>query len=169
MELGEGTAIGMGLAVAILHLSQSRGENKIIVLITDGENNAGEIQPAAAAAMAAQTGIRLYTIGIGSEGDVPFEFNDPDTGMLVTGTLNSHFDEASLVDLAQSGKGRFFNASTPGALETVFRSIDSLESREKRMRFQVETRLLYREFIQLALFFILGSFAFRKILLGEVL
>ncbi len=169
MELGEGTAIGMGLAVAILHLSRSEAQDKVIVLITDGDNNSGEIQPEAAAAMAAQTGVRLYTIGIGTEGEVPFEYNDPDKGTLVTGTLNSRFNESMLMALAKSGKGRFFNASTPGAFEGVFRSIDSLESREKRMRLQVDTRLLYREFIQLAFFFILGSFIFRKIFLREVL
>jgi len=169
MELGEGTAIGMGLAVAVLHLSESRAEQRIIVLITDGDNNAGEIQPAAAASMAAQMGIRLYTIGIGGEGQVPFEFTDPVTGNLMSGVLNSRFDEDLLKDLAETGGGSFFKASSPGTLESVFRSIDSMETIEERVRIQVRTEPLYRFFILLGLALIFLDLLIRKILLREVL
>jgi len=169
MELGEGTAIGMGLAVAVLHLSESRAEQKVIVLITDGDNNAGEIQPAAAASMAAQMGIRLYTIGIGGQGEVPFEFTDPSTGKLMSGVLNSRFDEDLLRDLADTGGGSFFKASSPGTLESVFRSIDSMETIEERVRIQVRTEPLYRYFILLGLAMIFMDLMIRKILLREVL
>ncbi|QEN08891.1 VWA domain-containing protein [Oceanispirochaeta crateris] len=169
MELGEGTAIGMGLAVAVLHLSESRSDQRVIVLITDGDNNAGEIQPSAAASMAAQMGIRLYTIGIGGEGEVPFEFIHPESGQLMTGTLNSRFDETLLQDLAETGGGSFFKASSPGTLESVFRSIDSLETIEERVRIQVRTEPLYRWFIFLGLILILTDLLLRRLFFREIL
>lgn len=169
MELGEGTAIGMGLAVAVLHLSESRAENKVIILITDGDNNAGEIQPLAAASMASQMGIRIYTIGIGGEGDIPFEFKNPETGKIMSGVLNSRFNEELLQELAVTGEGRFFKASSPGSLESVFRSIDSLETVEERVRIQVRTIPLYRLFIFIALLLIMADLLFRKVFLREVL
>jgi len=169
MELGEGTAIGMGLAVAVLHLSESTAEEKVIVLLTDGDNNAGEIQPMAAASMAAQAGIRIYAIGIGTEGDVPFEFIHPDTGQLISGILRSRFDEAFLTELAEIGGGSFFKASTPGTLEAVFRSIDSMETMEERVRIQVRNIPVYRGFILIGLICIFADLFLRKILLREVL
>jgi Ca-activated chloride channel family protein len=169
MELGEGTAIGMGLAVAVLHLSESRAQERVIVLITDGDNNAGEIKPEAAAAMAAQMGIRLYTIGIGTEGEVPFEFTDPATGNLMSGVLNSRFNEDLLRNLAETGRGSFFKASSQGILESVFRSIDSLETVEEHVRIQVRTVPLYRLFVVLGMLLVFVNLIIRKILLREVL
>jgi len=169
MELGEGTAIGMGLAVAVLHLSESKAEQRVIVLITDGDNNAGEIQPEAAAAMAAQMGIRLYTIGIGGEGKVPFQFTDPVSGKQMSGVLNSQFNEDLLQQLAETGGGSFFKASSPGTLESIFRSIDSMETIEESVRIQVRTEPLYRIFILLGLALIFLDLLIRKIFLREVL
>lgn len=169
MELGEGTAIGMGLAVAVLHLSESRAQERVIVLITDGDNNAGEIKPEAAAAMAAQMGIRLYTIGIGTEGEVPFDFIDPATGNLMSGVLNSRFNEDLLRNLAETGQGSFFKASSQGVLESVFRSIDSLETVEEHVRIQVRTVALYRLFTILGMILVFLNLIIRKILLREVL
>ncbi|MDC7234525.1 MAG: VWA domain-containing protein [Spirochaetales bacterium] len=169
MELGEGTAIGMGLAVAILHLSESSADQRVIILITDGDNNAGEIQPLAAASMAAQMGIRIYTIGIGNEGEIPFEFKNPVDGKILSGVLNSRFDEELLQELAEVTEGSFFKATSPGTLESVFRSIDSLEIIEERVRIQVKTIPLYRLFIFAALVLIMIDLLFRKIFLREVL
>lgn len=169
MELGEGTAIGMGLAVGVLHLSESTADQRVIILITDGDNNAGEIQPLAAASMAAQMGIRIYTIGIGAEGEIPFEFKNPETGKIMSGVLNSRFDEDLLTELAETADGSFFKASSPGTLESVFRSIDSLETIEERVRIQVRTIPLYRLFIFIALILVMTDLVFRKILLREVL
>lgn len=169
MEFGEGTAIGMGLAVAVLHLSESTVDQRIIILVTDGDNNAGEIQPLAAASMAAQMGIRIYTIGIGVEGEVPFEFKNPETGDIMSGFLNSRFNEDLLQELAEATEGSFFKAVSQGSLESVFRSIDSLESIEERVRIQVRTIPLYRLFIFAALLLILADVLFRKVFLREVL
>ena len=169
MDLGEGTAIGMGLSVAALHLSDSTASEKVIVLLTDGDNNAGEIQPLAAGFMAAQMGIRIYVIGIGSEGEVPFEFVHPDTGKLVSGIQRSRFNEDFLIQLAEAGGGSFYRAFTPGSLETVFRSIDSLETMEERVRIHVRNIPVFRFFIFLGLACILADLFIRKILFREVL
>jgi Ca-activated chloride channel family protein len=85
MDLGDGTAIGMGIAVAAVHLKTSRAEEKVIILITDGDNNAGDIEPDRAAEVAGSLGIRIYTIGIGSEGETTIQFTDPETGKAVMG------------------------------------------------------------------------------------
>ncbi len=169
MELGEGTAIGMGISVAALHLSESSSDQKVIVLLTDGDNNAGEIQPMAAAAMAAQLGIRLYVIGIGSEGEVPFEFEHPESGKLISGIQRSTFNEDFLLQLAETGGGSFYRAFTPGSLEAVFRSIDSLETIEERVRIHVRNVPIYRWFIMVGLLCIMADFFLRKVLLREVL
>ena len=169
LELGEGTAIGMGLSVAALHLTGSSASEKVIVLLTDGDNNAGEIQPMAAASMSAQMGIRIYVIGIGSEGEVPFEFVHPESGKLVTGIQRSTFNESFLRELAETGGGSFYRAFTPGSLEAVFRSIDSLESMQERVRIQVRNIPVFRWFIFLGLACILIDLIIRKLFFREVL
>ena len=169
MELGEGTAIGMGISVAALHLSESSSDQKVIVLLTDGDNNSGEIQPMAAAAMAAQLNVRLYVIGIGSEGEIPFEFVHPESGKMVSGIQRSSFNEDFLVQLAQTGGGSFYRAFTPGSLEAVFRSIDSLETIEERVRIHVRNIPVYRWFIFIGLLCIIADLFLRKVLFREVL
>ncbi len=168
MELGEGTAIGMGLAIAVVHLSESSSEQKVIILITDGDNNSGEIQPEVAADMAAQLGIRVYTIGMGVDGDVPFELENPKTGQTEVGDLRSSFNEALLKDLADIGGGLFFKASSMGALKAILRTINSLEVVEGRVRVQVRTIPLHRWFILIGGGLIFVELLVRKILLREV-
>ncbi len=169
MSLGRGTAIGMGIAVASLHLRQSSAEEKIIVLLTDGENNAGEITPASAAEVAASLGIRIFAIGIGSPGDVPGEYTDPETGRIFRGVFSGSYDEDLLRMIAETTGGRFYSASTPGALETVFRSIDSVTVTEKRVKVRTETEPSYRYFLLAGGMAILLHLFIRKYLLREVL
>ncbi|HUX20915.1 MAG TPA: VWA domain-containing protein, partial [Spirochaetia bacterium] len=119
--LGNGTAIGMGLGVAVLHLRSSDAPKKAIVLLTDGENNAGEVTPEQAAQAAADFGIRIYAVGIGSTGEAPISYTDPETGKLYTGVLRGAFDEDLLKNLAATTGGRYFNASTSDGLSSVLR------------------------------------------------
>lgn len=169
MTLGDGTAIGMGLAVAVLHLEKSGSPNKVIILLTDGANNLGEIQPRAASEIAREKGIRIYTVGLGSEGPVPVEFTDPATGKHYTGILNESFDETLLRDLASRTGGRFFHALSPRSLETIFEAIDSIEVVEKRFRVKVSHQSLYRYFLGAALGFFFLSGILRKWLWGEII
>ena len=169
MSLGKGTAIGMGISVAALHLRNSSAEQKVIILLTDGDNNAGEILPESAADIARRLGIRIYAIGIGTEGDVPGEYIDPETGKIFRGTFQSNIDEDMLNAITADTGGRYFAASTPGALETVFRAIDSLETTEKRVKIQTSTRSLHIAAIMSALILFSLYFLIRKILFREVL
>ncbi len=107
-QLGNGTAIGTGVATAVFHLSSSAAPKKCIVLLTDGENNSGAIHPETAAELARRNNVVLYVMGIGTSGSVPLEYTDPFTGKNYSGYLNSSYDEESLRKLAVAGNGRFF-------------------------------------------------------------
>lgn len=168
-SLGEGTAVGMGLAVGSLHLSSSSASEKIILLLTDGENNSGEIEPETAANLAAQMGVRIYTIGIGSSGVVEAEFRDPETGKVVSGELLSEFNEELLVKIAEQSGGEFFKADSIGSLDLILKIIDSRESVEKRVSLVVHKEYIHRLFITIALFLIGFYFFIRRVVLQEVL
>ncbi|WP_455383296.1 VWA domain-containing protein [Salinispira pacifica] len=169
MDLGDGTAIGLGLSVAILHLEDSSAQQKIIILLTDGENNDGEILPATAAQIARQKGIRIFTIGIGRSDPAPLEYTDPATGKTYRGTYKGGFDESGLRQIADISNGAYFYAGSKGTLAAVFRNIDSLATVERRVRIQVRTHEQYQLFILLGAGLILFDFLIRKWALREVL
>jgi len=167
--LGNGTAIGMGIAVACLHLRDSTAKQRIIVLLTDGENNAGTIQPLQSATIAADLGIRIYAIGIGGSGEAPIEYTDPETGKRYSGVLSGAYDARLLQDIAETTGGRYFGASSSDALERILKVIDSMESIEQRVTIRTTTTPNHRIFIILGLLCVLGDFAVRKVLLREVI
>lgn len=166
LELGDGTAIGMGLALAALHLQHSEAEQKVIILLTDGVNNAGEISPEAAAQVAGANGIRIYAIGVGSRREVPVEVRDPNTGQLYRGTITDSYDEESLRSLADLSGGNFFPAGSPGTLSSVFEAIGTVESVDRRVRMQVHQYPMYREFVLWGLALVAVSFVIRRIVVG---
>lgn len=166
-QLGDDTAIGMGLAVAALHLADSTAPEKVILLLTDGDDNSGEIRPETAAKLAANQGIRVYAIGIGSVGEVPIELTDPDTGSVTRGTIVTIFDEENLRTLAESTGGEYWRANSPGALDTVLRSVDALEAVERRVSVRVSSQPRHRIFILIGTALILFHFLFRKGIMRE--
>ncbi len=111
-QLGNGTALGTGVATAVFHLSSSVAPKKCIVLLTDGENNSGLIHPETAAELSKQNDIVLYVMGLGTKGSVPLEYVDPVTGKNYTGYLNSSYDEELLKKLSITGGGRFFEVTS---------------------------------------------------------
>ena len=123
-ELGDGTALGLGLAVAAAHLVNRDPGRACVILLTDGENNTGAINPKTAAGIYPEKGITLFVIGIGSSGEVPIEYTDPATGKRYSGTLNSEFNEGALRDIALRGGGTYISAGNREALEAVFSAID---------------------------------------------
>lgn len=169
MELGNGTAIGMGIAVASLHLMHSSAGEKIIILLTDGENNAGEVTPVTAAAIASSLGIKIYTIGIGTDGPVPLEYTDPETERTFRGIYKGVYDKDLLEAMASETNGRFFPASSPGILKNIISSINSIERIEKRSRTKIETTPIHREIIFLGFILIMLNFIIRKVILNEVI
>jgi Ca-activated chloride channel family protein len=124
--LEDGTAIGTGLATAVNRLRQAPGKSKVILLLTDGENNRGTVDPRTAAGAAAALGIKVYTIGVGTEGEAPIP-----TGRGLSGfryeILPVKIDEPLLRDIAASTGGRYFRAKDSEALSRIFSQIDGLE------------------------------------------
>jgi Ca-activated chloride channel family protein len=169
MALGDGTAIGMGIAVAAVHLKNSRADEKVIILITDGDNNAGEIEPDRAAEVAAAIGIRIYTIGIGSEGETTIQFVDPESGKEVRGVYEGKLNEELLKRIASATGGRYFRSGTLGILNTIFQEIDSLESTLQEVAVFIERQPRHRILILAGLAFIVLSVLAHKLFIGELL
>jgi Ca-activated chloride channel family protein len=131
--LKDGTAIGDGLATAVNHLRNSKAKSRVIVLLTDGDNNVGQVDPATAGELAAGYGIRCYTIAIGREGRVKMPIRHKGIGGN-TITTYQWFENALnpelLQQIAKSTDGRFYRVSDEGTLERVFKEIDHLEKTE---------------------------------------
>jgi Ca-activated chloride channel homolog len=121
----DGTAIGMGLATAVNRIKDSKAKSKVIILLTDGVNNRGEIAPATAAGIAKTFGIRVYTIGVGTQGMAPYPVQTP-YGMQYQ-DMPVEIDEAILQEIAQNTGGKYFRATDNEKLIQVYREIDKLE------------------------------------------
>lgn len=142
----DGTAIGMGLASAVNRLRDSDAKSKIIILITDGENNAGNIDPVTAAELAATFGIKVYTIGVGKGGLVPFPVNDPLFGKRYV-QANVEIDEMTLKRIADITKGLFFRARDPQALAGIYEKINKLEKTEVKVKEYMSYSPLFHLFL----------------------
>ena len=129
----------MGLASATNRLRGSESKGQVVVLLTDGRNNQGEIGPEAAAEAARALGVRVYTIGVGTEGEAPIRIDTPRGSEYRLQRLD--LDEDLLREIAAATGGRYFRATDPKALEETFRTIDELEKTEIRSR----VRVLYGE------------------------
>lgn len=142
-ELGDGTALGMGLAVAARHLQNSQVSRRVVILITDGENNAGALDPQTAAALLADSGISLWVIGVGSGGEIPIDYVDPVTRMRRTGIFDSRFDEESLRALSGAGRGVYIAAPSADTLAAAFSRISGEELTVSRFSTLVRRRSLF--------------------------
>ncbi|HUM01864.1 MAG TPA: VWA domain-containing protein [Thermoanaerobaculia bacterium] len=140
-EQGDGTAIGMALGNALARLRPSKAKSKVIVLVTDGGNNAGEIDPDTASGIAKALGVRVYTIGVGSVSgpvEIPITVRDPETGRVSERRVvaNVDVDEALLQRIASATGAKFFRATDAKGLAETFAEIDRLEKSEiKTARF----------------------------------
>ncbi len=131
MEVGmieDGTAVGMGLATAVKRLQASDAESQVVVLLTDGRNNTGEIGPVTAGQMAKALGVRVYTIGAGSRGMARVPIDDRRGRRYVT--VQVDIDEASLQEVAETTGGRYFRATNREGLSQIYEEIDALETTE---------------------------------------
>jgi len=159
---GNRTAIGMGLANCVRQLKESQAKSKVIILLTDGSNNAGRIDPFTAAEMAKALGIRVYTIGVGSESEALM----PGIHGLRLGRVE--FDEKTLRRIAEITDGRFFHATDRRKLEEIYGAIDKMEkSKIKTKEYEYFDELMeWAVMPALALFLIeilLGYTWFRKL------
>jgi Ca-activated chloride channel family protein len=168
-EFGDGTALGMGLAIAAYHLEKSNAKRKAAVLITDGENNAGWIHPETAASMLREIGVSLWVIGIGSRGEVPIDYVDPYTKIRRTGIYDSRFDIESLRRLSASGEGVFIAAPTADAFADAFARLDESEMTVQRSRVINRRRPCALYFLIPAVCMLVAVRFVRRFLLGAVL
>lgn len=125
--LQDGTAIGMGLATAVGHLEDSQAKSKVVILLTDGVNNAGYINPAMAAQIAQKLGIKVYTIGVGSTGDALTPISRRSDGRYIFGMASVEIDEALLREIAEMTNGAYFRATSAESLQQIYSQIDELE------------------------------------------
>jgi len=125
----DGTAIGMAIANAINRLRGSKTESKTIILLSDGSNNQGELDPITAADLAAKFGIKIYTVAAGTRGLAPYPVMDA-WGRQVIQNVQVDVDEESLQEIAEITNGRFFRATDNQSLKEVYREIDALERTE---------------------------------------
>jgi Ca-activated chloride channel family protein len=152
--LPDGTAIGSGLATSLQRLRRSQATSRIVVLVTDGANNAGEIDPRTAADLAKAMQVRVYTVCVGRGGPVPMpvQVQDPFTGQVTRRTVNVEvaIDEALLQEIAETTGGEFFRAADPEALARIFERIDALEKTLIRQQTYRRWRELYPPVLQAA-------------------
>jgi len=163
----DGTAIGMAIATAVNRLRQSESESKIIVLLTDGDNNAGEIDPITAANLAATFDIKIYTIGVGKPGNVMFPYQDPIFGKRYV-YQPTRIDEASLMEIADKTDGKYYRARSGEELEKIYDLIDNLEKTEIEVAAHIQYKELFHYFtyaglLLLVLEMFLANTYFRKL------
>jgi len=124
--LPDGTAIGAAIAQSAQRLREAKGKSRVVILLTDGINNAGAVDPITAARLAAAVGVRVYTIGAGTQGQAPFPIDDPILGRRYV-WVRSDVDEATLEAVATLTHARFFRATTAALLSRVYQEIDKME------------------------------------------
>jgi len=143
----DGTAIGDGLGLAVERLRESKARSRVAVLLTDGVNNAGTETPLAAAELAKTQGVRVYTVGAGTDGLAPVRVKDPFTGESVLRPIRVEIDEETLRGIADRTGGQYFRATDGDGLRAVYQEIDRLE----RTRITEERWREYDEHYALAL------------------
>ncbi len=158
--LEDGTAIGTALATATNRLRRTPGSSKVVILLTDGENNRGEVDPITAARAAAAYGIRTYTVGVGSEGVAPVPIGPGPLGTEYA-NMRVRLDEDLLRRIAAITGGQYFRATNARALEEIYRQIDELEKTPVNIHRYVEFNELFRPFVLVAGLLLLAEWMLR--------
>lgn len=142
--LQDGTAIGIGLATAINRLKESKAKSRVIILLTDGVNNVGSLDPISAAEIAKEYGIKVYTIGVGTNGIANFPVAKDAAGNLVFQPQKVEIDESLMKQIAEITNGKYFRANSNEKLEAIYKEIDLLEKsiikEEKHVQFDENFR-----------------------------
>ena len=145
---GAGTAIGDAIAISLKRLKEIESESKVLVLVTDGKNNYGQVDPLAAASIAAELGIKIHTVGIGQDGPAPF----PVRGIFGTTRYVNRlmeFDEVTLKGIAAKTGGSYFNAKDTQTLKEIYQQIDKIEERQEVAPQYVEYEEMFMPFLLL--------------------
>ena len=168
-KFGEGTAIGSGITSAVYHLASSMAPQKAIILLSDGENNAGSIHPITAAEIAKENNITIYTLAIGTRGSVPVEYLDPKTGKNYSGYLDSTFDTTQLREIASTTEGAFYSVETISVLSQTLESISKKESVIQTYQLKNISKNYYKEILFIGIVFVITAWILRRIYMKEIL
>lgn len=170
LEMGiieDGTAIGMGIATAVNRLKESQTKSKVIILLTDGQNNSGEIDPVTAADLAATYGIKIYTIGAGTRGTAPYPIKDPVFGTRYQ-NVPVDIDEQMLTTIAEMTNGAYFRATNTDRLQEIYNQIDNLEKTKIEELIYTDYKDLYLRFLIPAFLLLMFSLVSEKMLFRRI-
>lgn len=160
--LQDGTGIGMGLTTAVNRLKDSKAKSKVIILLTDGVNNAGFIEPETASQIAKEYGIKVYTIGIGTNGNAMFPYAYAPNGGFLFRMMPVEIDVNLLQTIARNTGGKYFRASSNSKLESIYAEINKLETTEiEELKFY-DYDEKYRPFVLIAGILVLIEFGLRN-------
>ena len=162
----DGTAIGMGIANAVSRLKESKAKSKVVITLTDGTNNSGDISPLTAAEIAKSFGIRVYTIGVGTNGMAPYPYQVGGTVQYVN--LPVEIDEKMLSEIASITQGNYFRATSNSKLEEVYQEIDKLEKTKLNVRQFSKRDEKYERFALAALLCVLLEILLRNSILKKI-
>ena len=164
-QLEGGTAIGMGLGSGVNRLKESKAKSKVIILLTDGVNNSGNIDPRTATELAKELNIKVYTIGIGTNGMADFPWSkDPRTGKLNFRKQQVEIDEKLLQEIASETEGKYFRATDNESLKEIYDEIDALEKTKIEEFKYYNYQEKFRVFVLLGLGLLLLEFVLRNTL-----
>ena len=164
-QIEDGTAIGMGLATAVNRLKESKAKSRVIILLTDGVNNTGFIDPQTAAELAAEYGIKVYTVGIGTNGMAlsPYALNAD--GSIIYRMQQVDIDEPLMKKIAQVTKGRYFRATNNQKLQQIYDEINQMETTKIEEFKYTEVDEKFRWWVLVAGFLLLLEFVLKHTLL----
>lgn len=163
--LRDGTAIGDGLALSVGHLRQSKSKSKVVILLTDGENNLGQVDPLTAGELAKGYGVRVYTIAIGTEGPVkiPIKTRNVFGQMVVSYQYEQNSLNPELLQkIAQLTQGRFYRVTDQNTLAQVFHEIDQLERSDQKIKNRVLATEMFHPWVLLSLLMVLASLSLER-------
>ncbi|WP_291130538.1 vWA domain-containing protein [Flavobacterium sp. UBA7682] len=160
--LQDGTGIGMGLTTAVNRLKDSKAKSKVIILLTDGVNNAGFIEPETASQIAKEYGIKVYTIGIGTNGDAMFPYAYAPNGGFLFRMMPVEIDVALLKTIARNTGGKYFRANNNSKLEAIYNEINKLETTEIQELKFYDYDEKFRPFVWIAGLLLLLEFGLRN-------
>ena len=163
----DGTAIGNGLATAINRLRESGSKSKVVVLLTDGVNNRGQISPIMAAEIARDMGIKVYTIGVGTKGQAPMPAVDM-FGNQTYVMADVEIDEQLLRSIAKTTGGEYFRAVDNEALKQIYARIDDMEKSEVQITHYTSYEELYFGWLLLGLLLLAAEFAIERLVLNRI-
>ena len=164
--IADGTAVGMGLANAVSRLKESKAKSKVIILLTDGSNNMGDISPLTAAQIAKSLGIRVYTIGVGTNTVAPYPVMVGGTTQYVN--VPAEIDTKTLKDIAQSTDGGFYRATNNAELKEIYNDIDRLEKTKMDVKKFSKRYEAYEPFALIAILSLLLEILLRLTILRRI-